>query len=288
MKIGITINNLSYTPEAYAYANYLEKFGAQIQLAEYLDPFNDVNIFFLGLKKNRSHTKYKEIHEYQSLSTPPFAKIKNFIKKEINCLPDARIFLNEIVKEDLNFNDQKPYVLRDMGVDEIFFQKPLQNHHYDIVYCGSFNGRIGLIEEIIRLAKIGFKICLIGSIDKDKEEKLKIYKNIDFIGKLKREEIPEYYKNSYAGLNYTPDIYPFNIQTSTKTIEYLASGLKCISNKYEWAENFSRSRNINFLWTNNIRCYEDLYKDERISIDLSDLEWNNILNNIDFYNFLRS
>ena len=47
MNIGITKKKNAYTPEAYAYKNYLEKYGCQIQFdyEDNLDPNNDINIF---------------------------------------------------------------------------------------------------------------------------------------------------------------------------------------------------------------------------------------------------
>jgi hypothetical protein len=65
------------------------------------------------------------------------------------------------------------------------------------------------------------------------------------MGPVSRDQLPEIYKNARFGLNYTPDIYPYNVQTSTKTLEYLASGLGVISNKYKWSEFFSVSLIIN-------------------------------------------
>lgn len=41
------------------------------------------------------------------------------------------------------------------------------------------------------------------------------------MGPVNRDQLPEIYKNARFGLNYTPDIYPYNVQTSTKTLEYL-------------------------------------------------------------------
>ncbi len=286
MKIGITINKISYTPEAYAYEKYLTQKGIEVQLSENPDPNNDLNIYFLGLKKNKTEGKCIEIHEYQSLSTPPLANIKDLIKKHLNCKPDARIFLNSNLEKIFHFNDKIPCLHRDMGIDAEFYQAPTKNPYFDIIYCGSISGRKGLIQEIQRLAQIGFKLCVIGAIDTKTRSHLAKYKNITFTGKLNRHEIPEIYKNSYAGLNFTPDIYPFNIQTSTKTIEYLASNLQCISNDYFWIKKFSTERGFNYISNKTLSKPEDLYERERINVDVSDLEWNKMLENICFYNFL--
>nr|MBJ6958412.1 hypothetical protein [Vibrio cholerae] len=106
-----------------------------------------------------------EIHEYQSLSTEPFPKIKDFLKVNINKKPKGRIFLNSTVKERLRFNDDIPYIYRDMGVDKAFYQSSKANKEFDIVYSGSIRGRQGLIPQLYRLASLGFKILIIGDVE---------------------------------------------------------------------------------------------------------------------------
>lgn len=288
MDIGITITPHSYTPEAYAYKKFLEDNGHQVQLdvANNLAPENHLNIYFLGLKNKKNIGKAKEIHEYQSLSTPSFSRIKDLTKSIINCKPDGRIFLNSTVEKNFFFNDKIPKIYRDMGVDDAFFQTPSKNPDFDIVYCGSFSGRHGLQKEILRLHEIGFKLCLIGDIPSDFIKTIKNKKNIFLTGRLPREEIPQYYRKSFAGLNYTPNLYPFNIQTSTKSLEYLASGLICISNIYNWSINFSKKINTEFIWNESIKKIDDLYCKETKPPLMDNYRWENILNNINFLSYL--
>ena len=146
-------------------------------------------------------------------------------------------------------------------------------------------GRVGLIEEILRLAKVGFKILIIGEVQNLILEKFRNYENVDFVGKVKRDELPELYSKCRAGLNYTPNIYPFNLQTSTKTLEYLASGLTLISNKYEWIDNFSKIYDIEYINTNNLSKMDDL-KYIEYKNDFKEFEWNNILQKSNLYKFL--
>ena len=77
------------------------------------------------------------------------------------------------------------------------------------------------------------------------------------IGRVDRNELPKYFSVCKAGLNYTPDIYPLNLQSSTKTIEYCAAGLCVVSSKYEWIKNFEKERSANFLWLDNISKKSD-------------------------------
>jgi len=290
MKIGIPLSKIAYTPEAYAYENYFNSLGHKVQLDYELDPSNDVNIYFMGTrpfwKKNKGQAK--EIHEYQSLSTPPYAQMKNTIKKLINGVPDGRIFLNRFINHELNFNDNKPFIYRDMGVDEGLFQERILNPEYDILYCGSLSGRIGLIETLVKLSK-DYKVIVIGKFTEN-EKNLLNPKKITLLGPVERKDLPEIYRNTRFGLNYTPDIYPYNIQTSTKTLEYLASGLGVISNKYFWAERFFHEIKYEPIWLkqdNSLNNYElENYKIEYNSL-IRNYSWNNVLSKSYIEKFLR-
>ena len=275
VKIGIPLSKYAYTPEAYAYEKYLKNLGHQVELDYDLDPNNDINIFFMGTRPfwRKKEGRAIEIHEYQSLSTPPYAKLKDFAKKFVNKKPSGRIFLNNFVHQNLNFNDDIPYIYRDMGVDEALFQKPNQNPEYDILYCGSISGRIGLIDTLLNLAK-NYKVIVVGKTTED-EALLLRGKNITLLGQVGRGQLREIYRNSRFGLNYTPDIYPFNIQTSTKTLEYLASGLNVISNKYFWAEEFFNEIN-----------YQPIWLDESVELNIDTLLSRNILlPNMEYYSW---
>ena len=289
--VGITISSFSYTPEAYAYKDYLENLGVSVQLSNMneLDPLNDVNIFFMGFKPFRKvQGSVKEIHEYHSLSTPKFARLKDFIKSKGNCKPDGRIFLNELVKKKMSFSDTVSYIYRDMGVDDAMFQRPNKNPKYDIVYCGSISGRSGVVEEIIRLSNYGFKMLVIGSVsDENKTLFLENSKNIELAGRVERKQLPSLFRECKAGLNYTPDIYPFNMQTSTKTLEYLAAGLNLISNNYFWIEKFSSECELNPIWCDDITSYFEMGVSEKI-LPQEDFSWNHILEKNCFYDFIFS
>ena len=290
MNIGIGLKKSAYTPDAFAYNKYLTSKGFNVQLeAECkLDLNNDINIYFMGFIPfwKKQEGKSLAIHEYQSLSTKPFSLAKDFLKQHINKTPSGRIFLNEIVYNGINIKDNVPYIYRDMGVDIELFQKISNNPIYDIVYSGSIIGRIGLIDEITRLAKIGFKILVIGEVQNSIIEHFIKYNNVFFTGRVNRDELPELYSKCKAGLNYTPNIYPFNLQTSTKTLEYLSSGLTLISNKYEWIDKFSKMENIEYLNTKDILKVDDL-KSIIYNKSFEKFEWTNILKNSKIDIFLK-
>lgn len=288
MNIGIPLSKFSYTPEAYAYEKYLKKLGHQVQLDYELDPSNDINIYFMGIRPfwKKKQGNAIEIHEYQSLSTPSYAHLKNFTKKIVNRKPEGRIFLNKLVHQDLNFYDNIPYIYRDMGVDDNLFQKSCENPIYDIVYCGSIGGRSGLISCLVKLAA-NYKVAVIGKISELEIRSLQ-HDNITLLGQLKREELPEIYRNSCYGLNYTPDIYPYNIQTSTKTLEYLASGLGVISNKYKWSELFFNKINYQPIWIDDLNFKTNILdKNHQSSNLIQEYSWSKILNKSNLEGFLR-
>ena len=288
--IGIPLSQYAYTPEAYAYEKYLQELGHQVQLDYELDPNNDVNIYFMGVRPfwKKKEGRAIEIHEYQSLSTPPYAQFKNFAKKIVNKQPSGRVFLNEFIHRDLSFSDNIPYIYRDMGVDEALFQSPSENPLYDIVYCGSIAGRNGLIEVLRRLAG-NYKVVVVGQVS-DLERSLLKHENITILGRVERKDLPEIYRNARYGLNFTPNIYPYNIQTSTKTLEYLASGLEVISNKYKWSELFFNEINYQPVWLDDFEFLKTIEMDSRLIESFPLIyryAWKNILYDSKFDVFLR-
>lgn len=292
MKIGVGLKNNAYTPEAYAYEKFLKKNDFQVQLEKEnkLDANNDINIYFMGIdpfwKEKKGHAKI--IHEYQSLSTPPWAVIRNLLKSNINKTPNGRIFLNKDVMNGFDFYNSAPFIFRDMGVDDEMFQESDEIYEYDIVYCGSIKGRPFLIKEVTYLSNLGFSILMIGDIDIDSLKLLSRYKNIECTGRVGRDALPNMYKKCRFGLNYTPNIYPFNIQTSTKTLEYIASGLCVISNKYQWSELFSTTNCIDFIWLDSISSYSDVknIKKSKAPDFIKNYSWSNVLNQSKLIDFL--
>lgn len=287
MIIGVPLSKFAYTPESYAYEKYLSAAGHTVQLSYDLDPDNDINIFFMGTRPfwKKQEGRAVEIHEYQSLSTPPYAKLKDFSKKIINRKPSGRIFLNDFVCKGLNFEDNISCIYRDMGVDDALYQTPSENPLYDIIYCGSVAGRVGLIEALLKLAK-NYKVVVVGKVSEQEQMLLQVG-NITLLGQVSRDQLPEIFRNARFGLNYTPDIYPFNIQTSTKTLEYLASGLGVISNRYRWMEGFSELHNLDVVWMDDTVPNVDVNID-KCDFGFSIYSWDNVLKNSKLLEFLES
>lgn len=282
MKIGIKHYGRAYVPEGYAYKKHLESRGHTVQLEEKgeVSTNNDINIQYMGFDPFWHKKKCSSIliHEYHSLSTPPLANIKDLMKSKLCSTPDGYIFLNRTVKDKLKFPVREGnYILRDMGIDEeILNVKPSENKLYDLVYCGSIK-RAGLVEVLVNLAKKELKIIIVGEVDSEIVKKLDKYNNITIHGEAERKDIPEIYSNCMAGLNYTPDIYPFNIQTSTKTLEYLGAGLKLVTNRYSWVEEFCIKFSYEPIWLDNLRLRDDILSACAPKFDMRPYSWDNVL-----------
>lgn len=287
MKVAICLRPSAYLPEAYAYESYLKNKNIEVDLLhdDYYGNDIDIKLNFLGYSFFSNYKRsFKQIHEYGSLSTPPFGFLKDSIKKYFNSTPDARIFLNPRVQKKLNFNDNIPFMYRDMGIDKLFFSSTNLKKVYDVVYCGG--ERDGLLENIENLLKFGLKIIVIGNFSDYFNNHFRNVSNITLAGKLNRVDISKIYQISIAGLNYTPNKFPYNIQTSTKTLEYCAAGLNVISNQYEWVDQFVTSYNSKFLWIHDIKSRSDIESFNYITPDLSNLEWGYLLDKLEFDKFL--
>ncbi len=294
IRVGITLKPTAYTPEAFAYQKYLVAKGhcVQLDLEHNLNPNNDINIYFMGTRPfwQKKTSSAIEVHEYQSLSVPPHSNLKDLAKKLVNRKPQGRIFLNNIVRTDLNFTDDCPYIMRDMGVDDEFFSLRAEKNEkeYDIVYSGTIDARAGLINILHAIAMQGYTLLVIGNISIESQRYLEATNNIQCLGKVDYQDLPALYNKAVYGLNYTPDIYPFNIQTSTKTLEYLASGLMLISNRYDWIEEFCIKHDYSPVWLDNL-VNKELFVNTHgynKSLNMEEYSWSSILEQSGFESFL--
>ncbi len=291
MNIGLLRKSQSYVPEAYAYKKYLEKFDHKITIftnQNLVKEFDKV-ILFMGFYPFKLSNNIEFIHEYNSLSLQPYSFFKNFIKVKLNHKPEKRIFLNSFVRYFFNFKDHIHYIDRDMGVDKRFYEvnkNKQKKFLYDIVYTGSLSNRVGIEKCIFDLCKKGFKIAIIGNIENKIFNIFKNIPNLNLLGELNVDEICKVYENTYCGLNYTPNKFPFNYQTSTKTLEYSASGLKILSNNYFWINSFEDSRAAKFYYLENLTSKDQIYNYKFIDANIDDKEWSIILDKAKFKDFI--
>ncbi len=292
MKIFIKKNNRSYSPEIYAYKKYLERFDYKVEISNNYEHSNnyDAIMLLMGFFPYYKTFKYKNIkviHEYSSLSLYPFSKTKNLFKYYLNSIPDARIFNSAIIKKDLFFDNKIPFVFRDTGIDDIFFENFNIRKDFDFVYSGSTNSvRKGLLDCMENILKLGFSILVVGKVSNEVYKYFKKYNKIEFAGFQMRKDLPSIYQRAEYGLNYTPNLYPLNLQESTKTKEYCASGLKIVSNKYSWVNQFQNFNNAKFFWYDDLKGQEQLIKFEFKTPNVKNYSWNYIFKDIKFEKFI--
>jgi len=206
----------------------------------------DILWFFMGLHRYTPLESQFVVHEYSSLSLPPFARLKDRIKVLCEEKPDLRVFQNEQQFDLMNFRDNIPAVFRDMGVAEQFFDVADAEKIYDLVYVGAMDKTRCLEQAIDKLLKIkpDLSMVLAGRPEPYLVERYKNYPGIRFIGAIDYAAVPALLKQARFGLNYVPAVYPYHIQSSTKLLEYLAAGLPVIGNINPWTKMFLQKQNV--------------------------------------------
>lgn len=229
-------------PEISAYQDYFHRSGIQaetlIQPTQLeMEPY-DVLWFFMGMQwsLNKVNKKKVIIHEYCSASTPPFAKLKDLLKKHINQRPALRISLSIEHSGTVFPTDDVPLIIRKQGVHDCFFDKIICKKAFDFIYSGSAM-EVRHTDQWLRIFIKNFphaKIILVGHHEQTIVKQFNNYPNIYFKAPVEITLLPELLAKSRYAINYVPDVYPFNSQPSTKLLEYCAAGCKIISNRYGW------------------------------------------------------
>lgn len=268
----------AYLPEIPAYISYLKKYYPDVKVLE-SDSGADIVWRFPGLDRKRS--KAFLVHDYNSLSTPPCARLKNSIKKILNIRPQRRVFLNDRVKKDFGFRDDISSFVRDMGVDDSFFRARFPSS-YDFVYAGKMDRgpEVYRFLSLFRDRLRDMTILMIGDPPADFHEKFGQQKNIIFAGRMSYAEVPALAAQARYGLNLVPDRYPYNLQASTKLLEYCALGLPVVSNSYGWARDFEKERSARFFWLGP--DFTNLTPDSLVNFpfitpDINDLRWDSVI-----------
>tara|TARA_B110000003_G_scaffold244578_1_gene253774 strand:+ start:236 stop:1111 length:876 start_codon:yes stop_codon:yes gene_type:complete len=279
MIVGILSNKKSYLPEIIAYRNYFIKNNIKVIISDQELSLKKchVIIMFCGffLKKKLKNKIY--IHDYSSLSTPPFCGAKDIIKKYFNFKPNLRIFNSKLIKDNMNYNDKVPYIIRSQGVLKNFFQKRSKKFTYDFLYTGSIEARKGLNKIFFKYLKLGFSILVIGNVSEAYKDKFSNFAKIKFLGPKKYINIYRYYKMCNYGLNYIPDEFPYNAQYSTKFLEYSASKMNIVSNKTDFMNKISKKYKIKNVYDEDIHNAEDLKKAKFQHANLLHYEWNQVI-----------
>ncbi len=285
-------SNQAYLPEIEAYVTYFNNLpdyravDSQTLSDETIN-YADYDVIwefkgFGGVKRQDLQPHQMLIHEYLSLSTGRMPKIKDRLKKRLNPKPDLRIFLNTYIQEQMNFTDGVPYHFRDMGVSEGFLNQPLAEERSGYVYVGVVSD-----ERQITTLLDYFKdypneeLYLIGDADEAIQTRYSDYHNLHFLGRQPYQEIPGILAQYQYGINFIPDEFPFNKQTSTKLLEYTALGLDILSTDYEWVRDYEAQMGGSFYYFDDQNPIIDFdavrqYPFEEID-DPSSLAWDKII-----------
>ena len=282
---------VAYLPEIKAYKKYFSQFNI-----DFVDSQND-------LKNNYKETNFdllwymmgfdfksKEIpkvHDYASLSTGKSTYLKDKIKRYCNAKPELRLFLNHSIQNTYNFSDNVPFLIRDMGIDKVFFELHNTKKIYDFVYLGAIS-KERKIPQLFSEFKNNLKtktLLVIGDVPNDIYNEFRNTQNITFTGKVDYYDVPKLLSSAEYGLNIIPNSFPFNIQTSTKLLEYCAVGLKVITTDYQWIQEFEIKHNASFFKLNdnfnfNLKALETFHY---ITPSVSEYEWNKLFDNINLF-----
>ncbi len=289
--------NKAYCPEIYAYKDILTERGFDINIfnnkSEISSNLPGIEWHIMGYDfTSRQHKDSILIHEYHSVpvnKSSAMSKLKLNIKRAFNKKPDLRIFLNEFVKSEFNFNDDVRFLYRDMGIQSSFLSTAKSSKEYDFVYLGNMDS-VRDVHSFVSHFNVAFpnkKLVLIGRISERIKGLIAENKNITAVGEIDHFKVPEYLAKSEYGINYIPNKYPFYNQTSTKLLEYCALDLKIISIKYKWVEEFMKSRNARFFLFDDFSEFnESVFDFDYVTPDLSDLEWTKIIKKSGIINYL--
>lgn len=277
-------------PELVIYKKELEKNGYLVDVLKEKEVnqknLEKYNIIwnFMGIDKKIYNENQFIIHDYRSASSRLFPKIRDLLKKKINIKPNLRIFLNDSLREYYSFKDNIPSLTLDMGIDLEKFKPDNEfEKYYKFCYLGDVNSKRKIDKFLKWFLKSEFKsekLLLIGPYEEKIYIKYKKYENIIFLGKIPYELVPKYLKKSEYALNLIPNEFPFNIQTSTKLLEYISLNLKIISTKNEYSlKIMKKHKNLSFYIFEN---YEDITKKtlenfEFKNINMISYSWENIL-----------
>ncbi len=273
MIIAFVHSGQALLPEIAAYRRFFATSGIQTTVCLYGSEHEsgaDILWYFMGLfPKARSKTA-AVIHEYSSASVPPLHSLKDFFKGRLNPSPDYRIFHSNYVQAQVNPQDDVPFGYRDQGVNLTEQgkspQHPLgqQQLSYDFIYSGSCAPQRRLGPLLTCFAEGAVKdrtLLLLGSDYEKLQKQFGRFANITFKGPVSTEEVPSFLSQAKFAINYMPDILPFNVQTSTKLLDYTAAGMPVISSRYEWILRFGERFGGNYFFLNP---------------DLSNLRWKEI------------
>jgi glycosyltransferase involved in cell wall biosynthesis len=246
MTIAFVHPHKAFLPEVIAYADFFTARGITTNVVHPGDLAHtqcDVEWHFMG-QHTRRHSQRITIHEYASASVPPFSRLKDSIKKWINTTPHYRIFNNNYVLQQFCFKDKVPFGLRNYGIpDDTDFLQPSIAKQYDFVYVGTLDkGRRPelLLDCFATGALQQHSLLVLSRSYAHLQQQYGSSKNIIFKGPVPYQDVYAHLQQARFGINYMPDILPYNQQTAAKFLDYAACRLPVVTTDYTWVRNFQQ------------------------------------------------
>jgi hypothetical protein len=286
MRIFLHETGRAHLPELQAYADAFTLAGHEVEVLKPEADLHklssaDVVFRFGGLLPGSHRLKAKAVHEYHSASTGRLPRLKNVIKAAVDGNPSGRVFLSDWVRKQYPFPRSTPFVTRDMGASpQLLSCREETAVDFDIVYAGSISRRPGLIETIARLSHLGARIGVAGGGDPRDVDHIQAISGVTYVGKLSTVEVVDFLARGRFGLNFCPDRYPWNRQTSTKVIEYLVAGLTIVSNTYPWIREHAEKHRYSFLPLEGLPDLDEWAEPRKATISRDEAEellWPNLI-----------
>ncbi len=295
--LAALIPERSYAPELYALRDYLaDSPDVRVELVPAQEPtevrgFDGVYIK-MGFAPRWKTNGTPEIHDYSSASTGRFRRTKDMVKSHMSRRPVLRSFLTAAVRERFGFRDGVPSVLRDMGVPDEFLsagQQRRSTEEFDLFYAGSISAARRSAELFTAVEHAGLTLLAAGHVPADISERFGRSAYVTFSGAVPFADIPELAARCRFGINLTPDITPYNFQTSTKVVEYLALGLPVISNDYRWVRDFEVASGARIAKLTEIgELSSRTLEGEFVVPDMSGYSWRAIFDRSQIHSALRA
>ena len=258
-KIGFIHPGKAFLPELKAYKRFFERLGVstlELHPRERASHFLTVEWHMMGTHWIKSSQPSVVIHEYASPSTPPLAALKNRIKRWLTRQPDYRLFLNEATRLEMGFKDAVPFGYRDMFTPVLpaNYQKQKSETLYDFLYAGSLTAD-RKPERLLNLFSNGqlkdYRLLVLSREYSILQDKYRSARNITFLGPVPQTELGHYFSQARFGIDYRPNIKPYDIQTSSKLLEYLAYELPVICSSTSWLKSFNQKYGGSFFMLDN-------------------------------------
>lgn len=253
------------------YIRFFSKYGITCQAVtkdELGLVHRQVEWFFMGTDLSKPKEGIIKIHDYGSTSMPPFRWWKDFYKSFINTQPDARIYQNEFVKRAFNIKDRQPFFYCHVGVPDEWLNTvaPTGNKIYDFIYVGDLSPKRQpeLLLNCFTRGSLQQQTLLV--LGKEYDSLQQLYRNntnIIFKGPVPRSEVRSFIEDARFGINYIPDLKPFNQLTPTKFLEYAACGIPVITTDYNWIRKFAQQYGGSYFF---------------LAPDFSNFTWENVNN----------